>query len=925
MNRLDFLSGIRRSYRRAMAFGFAATLTVATTAQGDGGAGVATLIGGDLSASVGPNGLVEIGTGRERLRFVDAHPLVVRVTDLSGPRVRHRDHVGVALQGAAVAVVATSDSAATVSWTDCRIAGIDGSFDVACDYEVVAAPHGPAVAVRTRLVASRLAVGIAAIGYRQFLAGPELPERLWGGFTGALEVRFDDLADGTLDAQQDFLRSGGLMHLGASGGEEYLTTRTSETLLIAATAHPGRAHGLLVTRDGRHDPDNAAREVGLFGAHDITGDGHDEFGVGALAFVSNDDAAGNDGVDGPIGSGLVFGIYEQTAAQDPYWDVVRAYRARWIEPLLAGIDKHAERPDWMAESMYMVLNVEGPSGVRVDAVVRFLIDYLDFHDEVTDVALHLWGAVDQERAEPLPGLDSLIGRLEDVEASTGVRIRPSLYYLPTAYEADASGGTRLDQVCRDPFGAPIRHPVAERPGKYSFAVDTAGAAHRAFYANWMESLFPSYGIDGVYFDDAYRNRNFHLFHYDGAATLRGRRTESVAACYDLMQDTNEHFARWSRQGYLITELGVVGRSVPGNLVQGVPGVLEAPGGLFTSPQRGVRLRNWVNDVAGHHWLSGYAGNIAHRWLLMPNPSDLLFSATDVVHGMLPVQAPLAFGGGYYDFFQLSGAVSLDGVPEAAAPIRLQSVMANRSMAFLRRHRDVLTGWQREGLPGTHDIADHDIVFQDQQGQPAYTIRVPEIPFGTFAKDGAVAVALANPHTFGRRVELRLSADAAGVLGAGPWRVSIRSEQADAAREMLEVSGADSGVLKLVVDLPPLDFAMLVVEPRTGGTESDVGASGCAECSVAVSASGIAVTGAPAGAPGVLLVGRSAVASVAGIPCPLGVDPRGAIVAPFACDAAGAATFAGDPTGIAGLFVQAVVVGPGADALVVSGARSVALR
>src|SRR5690606_41115485 len=118
-------------------------------------------------------------------------------------------------------------------------------------------------------------------------------------------------------------------------------------------------------------PENNARELGFFGANSLDGSPQ-RFGFGLAGYLPNDDRPGNDGGELAIGSGIVVAPFPQEHATDPYWDVVRAYRARWVDPMLDGIDKTAERPDWMERSMYMVLNVDQGGFIDVAAVTQFV-------------------------------------------------------------------------------------------------------------------------------------------------------------------------------------------------------------------------------------------------------------------------------------------------------------------------------------------------------------------------------------------------------------------------------------------------------------------------------------------------------------------------------------------------------------------------
>src|SRR5690606_3327925 len=162
--------------------------------------------------------------------------------------------------------------------------------------------------------------------YRLYVDGQNDPDRIVGGFTGAIEVDFADLAEAEIDDTHPFILSGGRLTLAGVTPETFLTTRTSETHFVAASCIPGRSHGLMLVRDSRQDPDNTARELGFFGANDVASSPGREFGFGVVSYLPNDDRAGNGGRTLPIGSGVVLQAFPRENAADPYWDVARAYR-----------------------------------------------------------------------------------------------------------------------------------------------------------------------------------------------------------------------------------------------------------------------------------------------------------------------------------------------------------------------------------------------------------------------------------------------------------------------------------------------------------------------------------------------------------------------------------------------------------------------
>lgn len=889
MNRFPARAASRRTGARASIASIVAAS--ALLAPADAQSPVVLADGSGLTVEIGVHGISRIRMGADTWRFVATDPLVVRLTELTGGQVTWRDVRGDELVAVRTRVRASSSTRCTVSRSRCRIPGIPGSFDLVHEYELVPAPHGPGVAIRGQLVESSLAVGIASVGYRQFVASDAVPQTVFGGFTGAVEVQFDDLANGTLQTQHPYLASGGVTELGYPG-ETYLTTRTSESLLVAATYDPARGHGLIVTRDGRNDPDNLARELGFFGAHDVQSDQRSELGFGMVGYLPNDDRPANGGATPAIGSGLVVGLVRQENPTDPYWDIVRAYRARWVDPMLAGIDKTAARPAWMSRSMYMVLNVASHDVVQHDAVADFIEEYLVHNDQVRDLAVLLWGATDAHRWQPLMGLHELVRRLDEIETRTGATIRPSLYYLPTGYRADASGGTRLDEVCRDPFGAPVR--FANALGNFTYRLDTGGAANGSFFTSWLDQTLPSLGIQGIYFDDAYRHRSFYSYHYDPSLTAQGRSEAIVAGYVGHFEKTNAYFANHGGPGYITTELGMLGRSVPGNVVQGGPDIVQSLGPLFESAQREVRFRPFLNDVAGHHWLSGYSGDIAHHWLSLADYDDILYFATPVVHGLVPVQSPFPARGQYYDFFQLCRDGLIDCSDPRFRAVQLHSDYANAAMGFFRRHNDVLTSWRRQPLPGSHDIVEHEVRFNGPGGAVAYQVGTPEIPHGCFTADDRLAIAVTNPKLDQRVVSFRLQRDRYGIMLNGPYRVTLQLASEAEPRVVLQQATGD---FAFSVTLPSREFAMVMVEPVAcsfADLPNTTACTGGGLAGAATSTNGdhdvqLTVAGAPALALGALVFGgRASAMPLPGSNCQLLVDLQGALTLPVVTDASGEA-------------------------------------
>jgi hypothetical protein len=531
------------------------------------------------------------------------------------------------------------------------------------------------------------------------------------------------------------------------------------------------------------------------------------FGIGVLSYLPNDNRPANGGGALWIGSGIAIDLFTQENAAEPYWDVVRAYRDLYVEPLLAGLDKAAVRPSWGAQCMFMAINVSDGKTVLVDPVIEYLDQYLQFYDKVTDVAVLLWGATNERDYKAIPGLDVLMTRLRALEVTRQKRIHPSLYFLPTAYVADGSDSTRLTQVSRDPFGNLQRFAM---PGtsNFTYLVNTSAQDTQAFYRSWLTDTLLASGAEGVYLDDAVRNRHEFASHYN-AASLQGRIPDMVFGYLQHMQEPL--LAKQDR--YVITELGILGLSVPGNVVQGVAG-LEGAGAYFKDPSEQMQILPFLNDVAGgKHYLSGYAGALLHSWLQLEKIDNALYYPTQVVRGLVPLTAPLALGGRYLDFFQLCRDGIVDCSTETWRAVAAYSPFANASAGFFAKHSGILAQWRRQPFPGTHDIPKRVVKFNSSDLSPAYQMTVDETPFGCFSSPPgqplSLAVALANPLEQARNVRLRFARRIYGLQLNGQYRVTFENQ--DGVRTLLVQSKA--GDIECVVTLPARQFGLVMVEPN----------------------------------------------------------------------------------------------------------------
>ena len=757
---------------------------------------------GTCKARITANGIADISLGSEVFTFENLPPFLIRTTTIAGGQIAQADYWGHELSTTQKHIVQLSQSQCVLTWRGCALPGVVGAFDLIYQYEVL--PTRSAVAVRGRVQNSSLRIGIQAVGYRQYLAVDSTPASVTGGFTGAAHLSFALLPLSNWNLQHPFLLTGGYHRLGKSRVEEFITTRSSETTLIAASHHANRRNGILLTRDVRFDVDNVGRETGLFGSNPIGAAAGARFGAGVLSYLPNDDRPGNGGAALDVGAGLVYDFFVQENAAEPYWDAIRAYRDLYVEPLLVGLDKSALRPSWGEHCLFMTINVSSENQVRVGPVLEFLDQFFQYYDQVTDIALLLWGATETERFTPAPGLQALMSGIRSMEVARQKRIHTSLYYLPTGYVAAADGGSRLSQVCLDPFGNPSRFQIS--PTEYGYIVNTAAQETQAFFSNWVGSTVLPTGSEGVYFDDAIRNRHVFASHYVRTAALQGRLPDLVRGCLEHMLDP-----QLGQKGrYVITELGTFGRSVPGNVIQGVAN-LEVAGAFFLKPQHELKLLPFLNDIAGgKHYLAGYAGVLLHSWLNLEDFNNTLYYPTQIVRGLVPLLTPLAIGERYLDFFQMCRDRVVNCDDPRFRALGAYSRFANASMGFFARHASILARWRREPFPGTHDIPKRIVKFLPSAQSPAYQLTVDELPFGCFSSPDlqSMAVALANPHEAPRQVRLNFARRLYGMQFNGRYRVVLEAQ--NGARTVL--AQASSGELEAAFSMPAREFALVMLEP-----------------------------------------------------------------------------------------------------------------
>jgi hypothetical protein len=755
-------------------------------------------------AKITHNGIASIALGGDVHRFEDLAPFLVCTTQIAGGLASHTQYWGEDLVTTRKELVQSSPLLCRVSWIGCKLPGVVGTFDLTYTYELLAGRN--AVAVRGRLQGNNLAVGVQAIGYRQYLAAGDTPEAVTAGFTGAVTLRFELLAMEKWNLDHPFLLTGGRLQAGGARKEEFLTTRTGETMLIAATHCAKHRYDLLVARDPRNDPDNVGRDVGLVGSNPVgAGGSRARCGLGVISYLPNDNRAGNGGIPLDVGAGIVLDLFRKQCPTEPYWDAVRAYRERHVDPLLDGLDKKAVRPDWAERCMFMAINVSDGTVVRQQPVVAFLDEFLRYYDRVNDVALLLWGATNALDYSPMPGLAELMANIRGLEAAHNKKIHASLYYLPTSYNADALGGSRLTQVCRDPFGNAMRYGIAE--SEYLYLVNTGGTEAQNFFRQWLGDTFATSGVEGIYLDDALRGRHEFSCHYDTSAALQGRVPDMVRGYLQHMQAP----ALVQKDRYVITELGMLGRSVPGNLIQGNGG-LEGGGSFFRGADEELQLLPFLNDVAGgKHYLTGYAGIIHHTWQDLEDMSGALYFATPVVRGLVPLVAPLAIKDSYQDFFQLCRTGSYDCGKPRFRPLAYYSPFMNSAADFYARHSEILARWTRQPFPGTHDIPKRVIKFLATKASPAYFVTVDETPIGCFSGPGnpmTFAVALANPLEDNRTVRLRFASRANGILLNSHYRATLEIDRGTRS----EIARGRADELVCVVTLPGRSFGIVMLEP-----------------------------------------------------------------------------------------------------------------
>lgn len=775
---------------------------------------------GAVSAVVDDHGIESIHYQGTTIRMAQAHPLLISLTDLDNPHNQGRvsptqaievlDFDGSELRGASY-VTRRSASAASVAWTG-TLPGVTGRLTAVYDFEVVDGPQGPGVVVRGRLQSSTLELGIRSLTYRHCLAASNTPNWIAGGLTGLMECEFSALAAGAIDGNHPFLTSGGV-HDFRGGEKQYLTTRTSESFLISSARSPGATHDLMVTLDGRRDPEHTSRDLGIFGAETLQGERL--FATGAVSYLPNDNCPANGGKSFEVGPGLYFSLLERRQQSDPYWDTVRAYRERWVDPFFdEGLLD--ERPEWMERCLYLGMNVSPNGEIHPEPVLGFLDRLLSARESDTDLALLLWGALDEERYAPLLGLKELLDRIDQLEQTHGVRIHRSAYFLPTAYVAGPSGGSRAKEIALDEFFEPSAWALT--PSHFSFQVDTGGPSYARFLTGWLD-LLPD-RLDGIYLDDAYRGRQWHQAAYNPGLSVQGRLPDQVRGYLKTFGLINEHFVRrGKRDTYLWTELGVLSQLAPGNLVQGNSGAIEVPGPIFSDTERRVRFRPFLNDVAGHRWMMGFSGTVTNAFLMLEDGLEPVFyTFTDVVRGMAPAINPIATSGG---FFGISEIAAAHGEPYLDAA----SGFADRSTTFFAENRDILTHWRREPLPGSTDIglvqhrmAGHAGAFSGLAEAMPYDVPVEEIPYGVFSDGHGLAIAVCNPTLDAagvaedRVVGFSLERGRGDAALGGPVRVTVQSVNDALPRLLYAESAAGTAPIDLDVLVPGHDFLMIRIEP-----------------------------------------------------------------------------------------------------------------
>ena len=769
--------------------------------------------GQGLTVKVTTNGIQEIDAGGDLYRFEDVPPFFLQATTLAGGQVTWREFRSTDLTVATKSVVSLSPTRCTLAWRACALPGITGTCDLVYAYELVAGERS--IAIRGTVESSSLSSGLTSVTYRQYLQEDATPYAVTGGFTGAMHVTVDKLQASKWNMQHPLLATGGVLPLGATNPELFMATRTGETLLIAATHHDNRSQGLLVTRDARFDPDNTGREVGFFGVNAVSTTAP-RFGFGCQSYMPGDNRPANGGAALAIGAGIRIDLFARENTAEPYWDVVRAYRSRYVDPLLVGQRKPAERPAWAGRSVYIAVNVSTGGIVNEPQTTTFLDEFLATYDQVSDVTLLLWGACDGEHFRPLPGLEQLTAKVQALASKHRKQVHMAFYYLPTWYASDATGGTRLPQVSLDPFANPVRFAFGGGANVFFYSVNTSSAATQDFYRRWLNEVVAPNGITALFLDDAYRHRTFYSYSYgaddeDRLMGLAGRTPAMVDGYLWHMRATADWFQSRQQPSLLLTELGILGRSVPGNLLQGVGGIQNA-GPFFIDPKEELQLMPFLNDVAGHHYLAGYAGTLGNEWIELADYADITYYSSQVVRGLVPMVTPIGMAGRYCDFFQMCRHVVDCGKPRFR-PLSYCSQFANLAIGFRGRHEAILSSWERQPLPGTHNIAKHRMFWEATHAVLPYYLTLDETPFGYFRDPQhpeRFALAVANPREQTRNVRFRLSRDRYGLQLQGAYALTLQIGVGPTLYQVPYSSTASE--IDFAFDVPALQMAMVRLEP-----------------------------------------------------------------------------------------------------------------
>src|SRR5262249_20296384 len=139
-----------------------------------------------------------------------------------------------------------------LAWNECSIPGSTGRFDLVFRY--ACSQGNQRICIRGQLRNSTLPDGVSAVVYRQLLTRDDAPVAVAGGFTGAVHIPYEQRAVSRWSRAQPLFKTGGYVQLGEQRKENYLSTRTNDTMLIAASHQPSHSRGMLVTRSCFNDP-----------------------------------------------------------------------------------------------------------------------------------------------------------------------------------------------------------------------------------------------------------------------------------------------------------------------------------------------------------------------------------------------------------------------------------------------------------------------------------------------------------------------------------------------------------------------------------------------------------------------------------------------------------------------------------------------